>query len=76
MAETGKADATRTPWQVTRSVWYAMFMREAISRTMADRMGWFWMIFEPLAFTLIMVGIRTYIRGWTVLLSTPSSSPG
>jgi len=53
----------RTPWQVTRSVWYAMFMREAISRTMADRMGWFWMIFEPAAFTLIMVAIRGFIRG-------------
>ncbi|MBB3140782.1 ABC transporter permease [Halomonas organivorans] len=53
----------RTPWQVTRSVWYAMFMREAVSRTMTDRMGWFWMIFEPLAFTLIMVGIRSFIRG-------------
>ena len=53
----------RTPWQVTRSVWYAMFMREAISRTMADRMGWFWMIAEPLAFTLMMVAIRGFIRG-------------
>ncbi|PXY00354.1 ABC transporter permease [Halomonas sp. LBP4] len=53
----------RTPWQVTRSVWYAMFMREAISRTMADRMGWFWMIAEPLAFTLIMVAIRSFISG-------------
>lgn len=40
-----------------------MFMREAVSRTMTDRMGWFWMIFEPLAFTLIMVGIRAFIRG-------------
>ena len=53
----------RTPWQVTRSVWYAMFMREAISRTMSDRMGWFWMIFEPVAFVGIMVGIRSFIRG-------------
>ncbi|MGP9497504.1 MULTISPECIES: ABC transporter permease [unclassified Halomonas] len=53
----------RTPWQVTRSVWYAMFMREAISRTMADRMGWFWMIFEPVAFVGIMVGVRSFIRG-------------
>lgn len=53
----------RTPWQVTRSVWYAMFMREAISRTMADRMGWFWMIFEPVAFVAIMVGMRSFIRG-------------
>ncbi|MCC4264610.1 ABC transporter permease [Oceanimonas baumannii] len=54
---------TRTPWQVTRSVWFAMFMREAVSRTMADRMGWFWMIFEPLAFITIMVLIRTHLRG-------------
>ena len=53
----------RTPWQVTRSVWYAMFMREAISRTMADRMGWFWMIFEPVAFVGIMVAVRGFIRG-------------
>jgi capsular polysaccharide transport system permease protein len=51
----------RTPWQVTRSVWFAMFMREAVSRTMADRMGWFWMIFEPVAFVAIMVGIRAMI---------------
>ncbi len=53
----------RTPWQVTRSVWFALFMREAVSRTMADRFGWFWMLFEPIAFTLIMVAIRTFIRG-------------
>ena len=60
MAEVRKS---RTPWQVTRSVWYAMFMREAISRTMADRMGWFWMIFEPVAFVGSMVFIRSFIRG-------------
>nr|WP_165662591.1 ABC transporter permease [Oceanimonas sp. MB9] len=54
---------SRTPWQVTRSVWFAMFMREAVSRTMADRMGWFWMIFEPIAFITIMVLIRTQLRG-------------
>lgn len=57
------SNAVRTSWQVTRSVWYAMFMREAISRTMADRMGWFWMIVEPLAFTAIMVAIRGFVRG-------------
>lgn len=57
------APARRTPWQVTRSVWYAMFMREAISRTMTDRLGWFWMIAEPMAFTLIMVSIRSFISG-------------
>lgn len=53
----------RTPWQVTRSVWYAMFLREALSRTMGDRMGWFWMVFEPVAFVAVMVGIRSFVRG-------------
>lgn len=59
----------RTPWQVTRSVWYAMFMREAISRTMSDRMGWFWMLFEPIAFVAIMVGIRSFIRGDRLIIN-------
>ncbi|NOG31612.1 ABC transporter permease [Halomonas sp. TBZ9] len=60
---------SRTPWQVTRSVWYAMFMREAISRTMADRMGWFWMIFEPVAMVGIMVFIRSFIRGGRLIVN-------
>jgi len=59
----GAPKGARTPWQVTRSVWYAMFVREALSRTMGDRMGWFWMIFEPVALVSIMVGIRSFIRG-------------
>ncbi|MCS2609130.1 ABC transporter permease [Halomonas dongshanensis] len=59
----------RTPWQVTRSVWYAMFMREAISRTMADRMGWFWMIFEPVAFVAIMIGVRSFVRGDRLIMN-------
>lgn len=53
--------ATRTSWQVTRSVWHALFMREAIARTTADRMAWFWMLFEPLAMVAIMVAIRAVI---------------
>ncbi|CEP36883.1 ABC transporter permease [Halomonas sp. R57-5] len=61
----------RTPWQVTRSVWYAMFMREAISRTMSDRMGWFWMIFEPVAFIGIMVGIRSFVSGDKLIVNAP-----
>lgn len=51
----------RTPWQVTRSVWYAMFIREALARTMADRMAWFWMLFEPIALIIVMVAIRTVV---------------
>lgn len=59
----------RTPWQVTRSVWYAMFVREALSRTMGDRMGWFWMIFEPVAFVGIMVAMRSFIRGGRLVVN-------
>ncbi|MGP9799102.1 ABC transporter permease [Halomonas sp. 86] len=72
MAETqATRRGARTSWQVTRSVWYAMFMREAISRTMADRMGWFWMIFEPFALVAIMVGIRSFIRGDRLIVNAP-----
>ncbi|QGQ70014.1 ABC transporter permease [Halomonas sp. PA16-9] len=67
----GPRRSTRTPWQVTRSVWYAMFMREAISRTMSDRMGWFWMIFEPVALISIMVGIRSFISGDQLISNAP-----
>ena len=55
--------STRTPWQVTRSVWHAMFIREALARTMADRMAWFWMLFEPIAMIVVMVAIRTVVLG-------------
>lgn len=55
--------STRSPWQVTLSVWHAMFMREAIARTMADRMAWFWMLMEPIAMVAIMVGIRAVVMG-------------
>lgn len=55
--------STRTPWQVTRSVWHAMFIREALARTMADRMAWFWMLFEPIAMILLMIVIRTVVMG-------------
>ncbi|MBT3144320.1 ABC transporter permease [Neptunomonas phycophila] len=58
----------RTSWQVTRSVWYALFMREALARTTADRMAWFWMIFEPIAVIALMVGIRTLVMGKNQLI--------
>ena len=48
----------RSPWQVTWSVWHALFMREVLARTMGNRLGWFWMLAEPVAFITIMVGIR------------------
>ncbi|NWO04304.1 MAG: ABC transporter permease [Alteromonadaceae bacterium] len=40
-----------------------MFIREALARTMADRMAWFWMLFEPIAMIAVMVAIRTVVMG-------------
>jgi capsular polysaccharide transport system permease protein len=48
----------RSHWQVTASVWHAMFMREVLARTMANRFAWFWMIAEPVAFVVVMVAVR------------------
>lgn len=53
----------RTPWQVTRAVWHALFLREVLARTTMDRMAWFWMLLEPIAFIVIMVSIRTVVFG-------------
>ncbi|MDN5850291.1 MAG: ABC transporter permease [Nitrococcus sp.] len=48
----------RSSWQVTCSVWHALFMREALARTMADRFAWFWMLAEPVALVVIMIEVR------------------
>ena len=50
--------ANRTPWMITRAVWHAMFLREALSRTTGDRLAWFWMLAEPFAMIAVMVAIR------------------
>lgn len=53
----------RSPWQVTKSVWYALFMREALARIMGDRLGAFWMLAEPIAFLMMWVAIRYFVLG-------------
>ncbi|RRQ23807.1 ABC transporter permease [Guyparkeria sp. SCN-R1] len=53
----------RPPWEVTRSVWSALFVREFLARLMADRLAWFWMIVEPIAFVAIMIAVRVVVLG-------------
>ena len=65
----------RTPWQVTRAVWHAMFMRELVARTMADRMAWFWMLAEPIAIVSLMLFIRTVVFGRTRVLMNAEFVP-
>jgi len=59
----------RTPWQVTKSVWWALFIREALSRTMSDRLGWFWLFAQPILIVIVMVQIRTIILGRSLNIS-------
>lgn len=54
--------AVRTPWQVTFSVWHALFMREVTQRLFANRFAWFWLFAEPVLFVVLMVAIRSFIR--------------
>lgn len=52
----------RRPWKVTWDVWSALVLREFTARTTADRMGWFWMLFEPLATIVVMMFVRNFLR--------------
>ncbi|MBK5929087.1 ABC transporter permease [Halochromatium salexigens] len=36
-------------------------MREVLARTTGDRMGWFWLLGEPIAFIAFMVSLRTFL---------------
>ena len=54
---------TRTPWQVTKSVWWALLVRETLNRTMADRLGWFWLFAQPVLITVVFVAIRAVLLG-------------
>lgn len=60
---TSSEPTARSSWQVTRSVWHALFVREFLSRLMADRLAWFWMIAEPVAFVAVMVAVRVVALG-------------
>jgi capsular polysaccharide transport system permease protein len=51
----------RSHWEVTASVWRAMFMREVLARTTANRFAWFWMLAEPVAFVVVMVAVREFV---------------
>jgi len=61
----------RTSWQVTKSVWYALFMREMLSRMFGNRYAWFWLIAEPMMFVGVMVTLRSYIRVLDEVSSVP-----
>jgi capsular polysaccharide transport system permease protein len=50
--------AARTHWQVTRSVWMALFLRESLGRVTAAPFAWFWMLLEPLMHVTLLIMVR------------------
>lgn len=58
----------RSSLQVTWSVWHALFIREALMRTMANRFAWLWMIAEPLLWVLVWVTVHSFYGGGTYVM--------
>lgn len=49
----------RTPWEIQRAVWFALLQRELKARFGGRWVGWFWVLFEPLAhigYLLVLFG--------------------
>lgn len=52
----------RTPWQITWSVWQALFIREAIGRLYHRRAAWAWLLFEPMGHIVFLVFIFSVLN--------------
>ena len=61
----------RTPWEVQKSVLYALFLREVAVRFSAGKMGYFWVIFEPLMQISIFVMVKVLLFGNNSSLDYP-----
>ena len=56
------AQAVRTSWAVTLSVWRALILREAVSRLFASRISFVWLFGEPVVHVSYLIFIYTRIR--------------
>jgi capsular polysaccharide transport system permease protein len=62
------AQPIRSPFSVTFAVWKALFLREALSRISRDRVGWVWLVLEPVAHVaLLMWLLASGLRGRTIV---------
>jgi len=52
---------TRTPWQVLSDVVAALFVRELKTRFGASKLGYFWMLAEPVAMVLVFSAMFTLL---------------
>lgn len=53
--------AKRTPWQVQKAVWAALYRRELKTRFGVYKLGYIWAIFEPVSHILILTFIFSFI---------------
>jgi capsular polysaccharide transport system permease protein len=52
----------RTPWQIQKSVVFALFLRELKTRFGAYRFGYAWLVLEPMAHVVVLSLIFSYLR--------------
>lgn len=52
----------RTPWQIQKSVIFALFIRELRTRFGTYKGGYVWLLAEPIAHIIALMSIRSFIR--------------
>lgn len=56
------ATSPRPPALITWTTWKALFLRTAVARVSASRLAAFWILFEPVAFTVLLMLAFTFLR--------------
>lgn len=56
----------RSSWKISRTVIFALILREMRGKFGINRLGAFWFIFEPLAHVLVLMTVFVVIRGKTL----------
>ncbi|WP_321811258.1 ABC transporter permease [Burkholderia sp. BCC1985] len=54
--------ANRSSWKIFRSVLFALFLREMQTRFGARRMGFVWVVLEPLAILVIILAFHSFLH--------------
>lgn len=52
----------RTPWQIQKSVIFALFIRELRTRFGTYKGGYIWLLAEPVAHIAVLMSVRSFIR--------------
>ncbi len=55
-------EASRSPLELTISVWKALFLREAVQRLFGARAAWLWLFLEPMAHIAFLLFLFTAVR--------------